>query len=165
MSTKERLIPGPDHPITVAPTGKHVVVKAGGKVIAETDSALTLQESNYPPVQYLPLQDVDADVISPTDHETYCPYKGDASYYSLSTADGELENVIWTYEQPYDAVAEIKDHVAFYPNKGRDQRRLIAPDCFTTLPLVAQRERVRWIRPQRVRRCSRDTEEWPSREG
>ena len=117
MSTKQRLIPGPDHPITVAPTGKHVVVKAGGKVIAETDSALTLQESNYPPVQYLPLQAVDADVISPTDHETYCPYKGDASYYSLSTPDGELENVIWTYEHPYDAVAEIKDHVAFYPNK------------------------------------------------
>jgi uncharacterized protein (DUF427 family) len=117
MSTKERLIPGPDHPITVAPTGKHVVVKAGGKVIAETDSALTLQESNYPPVQYLPLHDVDADVISRSDHETYCPYKGDASYYSLSTSDGELENVIWTYEQPYDAVAEIKDHVAFYPNK------------------------------------------------
>ena len=55
MSTKERLIPGPDHPITVAPTGKQVVVKAGGKVIAETDSALTLQESNYPPVQYVPL--------------------------------------------------------------------------------------------------------------
>jgi uncharacterized protein (DUF427 family) len=117
MSTRQRLIPGPDHPITVAPTGKHVVVKAGGKVIAETDSALTLQESNYPPVQYLPLQDVDADVISPTDHETYCPYKGDASYYSLSTPDGELENVTWTYEHPYDAVAEIKDHVAFYPNK------------------------------------------------
>jgi uncharacterized protein (DUF427 family) len=117
MSTKERLIPGPDHPITVAPTGKHVVVKAGGKVIAETDSALTLRESNYPPVQYLPLQDVDAAVISPTDHETYCPYKGDASYYSLSTPDGELENVIWTYEQPYDAVADIKDHVAFYPDK------------------------------------------------
>jgi uncharacterized protein (DUF427 family) len=117
MSTKERLIPGPDHPITVAPTGKHVVVKAGGKVIAETDSALTLQESNYPPVQYLPLQDVDADVISPTDHKTYCPYKGDASYYSVSIADDELENVTWTYEQPYDAVAEIKDHVAFYPNK------------------------------------------------
>jgi uncharacterized protein (DUF427 family) len=117
MSTKERLIPGPDHPITVAPTGKHVAVKAGGKVIAETDSALTLQESSYPPVQYLPLKDVDADVIRRTDHETYCPYKGDASYYSLSTGDGELENVIWTYEQPYDAVAEIKDHVAFYPNK------------------------------------------------
>jgi uncharacterized protein (DUF427 family) len=117
MSTKERLIPGPDHPITVAPTGKHVVVKAAGKVIAESDSALTLQESNYPPVQYLPLQDVDADVISPTDHETYCPYKGDASYYSVSTVDGDFENVIWTYEQPYDAVADIKDHVAFYPNK------------------------------------------------
>jgi uncharacterized protein (DUF427 family) len=117
MSTKERLIPGPDHPITVAPTGKHVVVKARSKVVAETDRALTLQESDYPAVQYVPLQDVDADVISPTDHQTYCPYKGDASYYSLSTDDGELENVIWTYEQPYDAVAEIKDHVAFYPDK------------------------------------------------
>jgi uncharacterized protein (DUF427 family) len=117
MPTKERLIPGPDHPITVVPTGKHVAVKVGGQVIAETDSALTLQESNYPPVQYLPLKDVDADVINRTDHETYCPYKGDASYYSLSTGDGELENAIWTYEQPYDAVAEIKHHVAFYPNK------------------------------------------------
>ncbi|MBV8956343.1 MAG: DUF427 domain-containing protein [Solirubrobacterales bacterium] len=86
-------------------------------MIAETDSALTLQESNYPPVQYLPLQDVDADVISPTDHLTYCPYKGDASYYSPSTAGGELENVMWTHEQPYGAVAEIKDHAAFYPNR------------------------------------------------
>jgi uncharacterized protein (DUF427 family) len=130
MSTKERLIPGPDHPITIAPTGKHVVVKAGGKVIAETDSALTLQESNYQPVQYLPLQDVDADVISPTDHETYCPYKGDASYYSLSTADGELENVIWTYEQPYDAVAEINGSRRVLSEQGRDQRRLTAPYCF-----------------------------------
>jgi uncharacterized protein (DUF427 family) len=117
MSTKERLIPGPDHPITISPTGKHVVVKAGDKVIAQTDNALTLQESDYPAAQYIPLEDVDADVISRTDHQTYCPYKGDASYYSVTVGDGELENVIWTYEEPYEAVADIQGHVAFYPNR------------------------------------------------
>jgi uncharacterized protein (DUF427 family) len=117
MTTRTRLEPGPDHPITIAPTGRHVVVRAGDQVIAETDRALTLEEANYGPVQYLPLADVDAAVLSPTDHETYCPFKGEASYYTVTTPGGELENVIWTYTEPYDAVSEIAGHVAFYTDR------------------------------------------------
>ena len=117
MTTRTRLEPGPDHPITIAPTGRHVVVRAGGQVIAETDQALTLEEANYGPVQYVPLADVDATVLRSTDHGTYCPYKGEASYYTVATPAGELENVIWTYEEPYDAVSEIAGHVAFYTDR------------------------------------------------
>ncbi|WIY02814.1 DUF427 domain-containing protein [Amycolatopsis mongoliensis] len=116
MPEKKVLVPGPDHPITVEPTRARVVVKAGGRVVADSRSALTLQESNYPAAQYIPRADVDFQVLERTDHETYCPYKGDASYYSLNVGDVQAENAIWTYEKPYDAVAPIKDHVAFYPN-------------------------------------------------
>ncbi|WP_086843476.1 DUF427 domain-containing protein [Amycolatopsis kentuckyensis] len=113
---KKVLQPGPDHPITVEPTKARVVVKAGGRVIADSRNAFTLQESTYPAVQYIPLADVDAAVLERTDHETYCPYKGEAGYYSLNVGDVQAENAVWTYEKPYDAVAPIKDHVAFYPN-------------------------------------------------
>jgi uncharacterized protein (DUF427 family) len=113
---KQVLQPGPDHPITVEPTKARVVVKAGGRVIADSRNAFTLQESTYPAVQYVPLADVDSAVLERTDHETYCPYKGEAGYYSLNVGDVKAENAVWTYEKPYDAVAPIKDHVAFYPN-------------------------------------------------
>jgi uncharacterized protein (DUF427 family) len=114
---REQLIPGPDHPITITPTGKRVTVKAGGRVIAETTDALTLQEASYPAVHYLPLDDVDPAVLRRSDAQTYCPYKGEASYYSLVTDDGELADVIWTYERPHAAVADIKERVAFYANR------------------------------------------------
>lgn len=114
---REQLIPGPDHPITVTPTAQRVTVKVGGRTIADTTDAFTLQEASYPAVQYLPLDSVDPAVLRPSDSETYCPYKGEASYYSLVTDGGELTDAVWTYRQPYDAVAEIKDHVAFYPDK------------------------------------------------
>ncbi|MEV4147316.1 DUF427 domain-containing protein [Amycolatopsis sp. NPDC049691] len=116
MPEKKVLVPGPDHPITVEPTKARVVVKAGGRVIADSRNAFTLQESTYPAVQYIPLADVDAAVLERTDHETYCPYKGEASYYSLNAGEVKGENAVWTYEKPYDPVAPIKDHVAFYPN-------------------------------------------------
>jgi uncharacterized protein (DUF427 family) len=116
MPEKKVLVPGPDHPITVEPTKARVVVKAGGRVVADSRNALTLQESNYPAAQYIPRADVDFSVLERTDHETYCPYKGDSSYYSLNVGEVKAENAIWTYEKPYDAVASIKDHVAFYPN-------------------------------------------------
>ena|ERR1700742_3201889 len=115
--SKPVLIPGPDHPITVEPTGKHVTVKVGDRVIAESDGSLTLQEANYPAVQYVPLADVDPAVLEKTDHATYCPYKGDASYYSIAADGGTLENAVWTYEQPYESVADIAGHVAFYTNR------------------------------------------------
>ncbi|WP_326946814.1 DUF427 domain-containing protein [Amycolatopsis sp. NBC_01307] len=116
MPEKKVLVPGPDHPITVEPTKARVVVKAGGRVVADSRNALTLQESNYPAAQYIPRADVDFSLLERTDHETYCPYKGDSNYYSLNAGDVKVENAIWTYEKPYDAVASIKDHVAFYPN-------------------------------------------------
>jgi len=114
MPEKKVLVPGPDHPITVEPTKARVVVKAGGRVVADSRNALTLQESTYPAVQYIPIEHVDPDLLVASDHETYCPYKGEASYYSLNAGEVKGENAVWTYEKPYDPVAPIKDHVAFY---------------------------------------------------
>ena len=113
------LTPTDKHPITIAPTDGRVVVRVGGTVVADSDHALTLREASYPPVQYIPLADVDPAVLRPSQTATYCPYKGDASYYSLQTPDGETAtDLIWTYEQPYEAVSEIKGHVAFYANRA-----------------------------------------------
>jgi uncharacterized protein (DUF427 family) len=106
-------VPGPDHPITVAPTRKRVVVRAGGRVIADTRGALTLQEASYPPVQYIPRGDADMGQLTRTVQTTYCPYKGDASYYSLPNA----ENAVWSYETPHPAMAAIKEYLAFYPDR------------------------------------------------
>src|SRR5262245_49434473 len=115
--SREIKTPGPDHPITVEKNPERVVVRVGDKVVADTNAALSLQESNYPAVQYIPLADVDQSLLKDSTTSTYCPYKGDASYYTLVTADGELADAIWTYVEPYPAVAEIAGHVAFYPNK------------------------------------------------
>ena len=111
--------PTAEHPITVEPTGKHVTVRVNGEVVAETDDALTLQESTYPAVHYIPLHDVVEGVLTSSDTSTYCPYKGDASYYHVTTTAGDtVEDVIWTYQQPYPAVGDIAGHVAFYPDKA-----------------------------------------------
>jgi uncharacterized protein (DUF427 family) len=119
MSDRPVLEPTAAHPITVEPTGKHVTVRVNGELIAETDEALTLRESTYPAVQYIPLHDVVAARLKPSDTETYCPYKGEASYYHVvSEAGATLEDVIWTYQQPYPAVGQIVGHVAFYPDKA-----------------------------------------------
>ncbi|GAA1551546.1 DUF427 domain-containing protein [Kribbella lupini] len=117
MSDKPVKIPGPDHPITVEKNPDRVVVKVAGQVLADTRGALSLQESTYPAVQYLPRGDVDLSLLERTDHTTYCPYKGDAAYYSIPALGEAGVNAVWTYEQPYDAVADIKDHVAFYTDR------------------------------------------------
>jgi uncharacterized protein (DUF427 family) len=96
-----------------------VTVHVGGVQVAESDNALSLAEATYPVVQYIPIGDVDQSLLVRTDTQTYCPYKGDASYYSVRTPDGQTEtDLIWTYEQPYEAVAEIAEHVAFYANRA-----------------------------------------------
>jgi uncharacterized protein (DUF427 family) len=110
-------IPGPDHPITIAKNPDRVLVKAGDQVIADTREALSLQEASYPAVQYIPRDDVDLTLLERTDHHTYCPYKGDASYYSVLPAGATGVNAVWTYEQPYDAVADIREYLAFYPDR------------------------------------------------
>ena len=111
-------IPGPDHPITIAPNPKRVRITAGGKVVAETTKALTLRESSYPPVQYIPRADADMALLTATDRSTHCPYKGDAGYFTIDTGGKTLDNAIWTYDKPYDAVKEIAGHLAFYPDKA-----------------------------------------------
>jgi uncharacterized protein (DUF427 family) len=119
MSSRPILQPTTQHPITVSPTGRHVAVRVNGELVAETDNALTLQESTYPAVQYIPLSDVNRDLLRPTDTATYCPYKGDASYYSVVTSAGDtVDDAIWTYVEPYAAVATIAGHVAFYADKA-----------------------------------------------
>ena len=112
-------IPGPDHPITIAPTGRPVQVLAGGQEIARTDDALTLAEANYPPVQYLPREAADMSKLQRSSERTYCPYKGEAAYFHIVAGDVRIENVVWSYEDPYPAVAEIKGRLAFYPDRTR----------------------------------------------
>lgn len=109
--------PGPDHPITVTPASQRVVVKVAGRILADSRRALTLKEANYPAVQYIPREDVDMSLLTHTDHATYCPYKGECSYYSISTGGERGVNAVWTYENPYDAVGAIKAHLAFYPDR------------------------------------------------
>jgi uncharacterized protein (DUF427 family) len=110
-------IPGPDHPISVERNSGRVVVTVGGKVIADTRDALTLHEAHYPAVQYIPRKDVDMAQLARSDRITYCPYKGDASYFSIPVGGERSIDAVWTYETPYPAVADIKDHLAFYPDR------------------------------------------------
>lgn len=117
MADKPVKIPGPDHPITIAPTAGRIVVTVGGQTIADTTHALTLQEAAYPPVHYIPRADVRMDALARTEHGSYCPYKGEASYYSIPAGGDRSANAIWTYEHPYDAVAQIGDYLAFYPDR------------------------------------------------
>ena len=117
MKERQIRVPGPDHPITIERNPVRVVVSVPGRVIADTRDALTLRESTYPPVQYIPLKDVDMSLLEPTDHSTYCPYKGDCAYYSIPIGGDKSMNAVWTYEVPFAAVAEIKDHFAFYPDR------------------------------------------------
>jgi uncharacterized protein (DUF427 family) len=110
-------IPGLDHPITVEPAGERVTVRVEGRVVADTTAALRLQEASYPPVYYVPIEDVDETVLERSSTSTYCPFKGNASYYRIVTGDTAVDDAIWTYERPYSAVAEIAGHVAFYPDR------------------------------------------------
>ncbi|WP_295996542.1 DUF427 domain-containing protein [Rugamonas sp.] len=116
-TTKTVKIPGPDHPITIVRSGARVVVTLAGRVIADSTDALTLSEAAYPAVQYIPRKDVDLSQLERSAHSSYCPYKGDAAYFSIPAGGERAVNAIWTYEQPYEAVAAIKGHVAFYPDR------------------------------------------------
>ena len=110
-------LPGPDHPITIMPTKGRVVVKFGGQAIADTMRAMTLKEAGYPGVQYIPRADTKMELLEPTAHKTNCPYKGEASYFTVKAGGRVAENAVWSYETPYPAVAEIEGRVAFYPDR------------------------------------------------
>jgi uncharacterized protein (DUF427 family) len=117
MSAKPMKLPNPEHPITIEPNPRRIVVSMAGRVIADTHAALTLREASYPAVQYIPRKDVDMALLQRTDHSTYCPYKGDCAYFSIPIGGGRATNAVWTYEGPFAAVADIKDHLAFYPDR------------------------------------------------
>jgi len=116
MTSRPSLTPGPDHPITIEHNPNRVQVRAGGILIADTTDALALYEASYPPVQYIPRADADMAQLKRSDHSTYCPYKGEASYFDVVSLGDKGVNAVWTYERPYPAAAEIEGRLAFYPN-------------------------------------------------
>jgi len=117
MTAKIAKLPDADHPITMMRNPARIVVSAGGRIVADTTEALTLREASYPAVHYIPRKDVDMSLLQRTDHATYCPYKGNCAYYSIPAGGERSANAVWTYEQPFAAVAAIKDHLAFYPSR------------------------------------------------
>jgi len=117
MKERQIRIPGPDHPISIEHNPVRVVVSVAGQVVADTRNAVTLREADYSAVQYIPREDVDFTQLEQTDHSTYCPYKGDCSYYSIPAGGKKSVNAVWTYEDPYPAVTQIKGHIAFYPDR------------------------------------------------
>ena len=117
MKEKQVKLPGPDHPISIQRNQARVVVSVAGRVIADTSNALTLCEAAYPPVQYIPAEHVDFSQLERTDHATYCPYKGDCHYYSIPAGGKKSVDAVWSYDDPFPAVAQIRGHVAFYPER------------------------------------------------
>ena len=114
---KEIKIPDPDHPVTISTVEGKVSVTVAGRIVAESTRALRLEEKGYPPVYYLPRNDADLSLLVQTTNYTYCPYKGDCSYYSIPIGGSRSENAVWTYERPHEAVAGIREYLAFYPSR------------------------------------------------
>ena len=114
---KEIKVPGPDHPITISPAEGKVRATVAGRIVAESTRALRLEEKGYPPVYYLPRSDADMSLLVQTTRYTYCPYKGDCTYYGIPIGGTKSEYAVWTYEKPHEAVASIKEHLAFYPSQ------------------------------------------------
>jgi uncharacterized protein (DUF427 family) len=134
-TTKTIKIPGPDHPISIERNPKRLVVSIGGTIVADSRRALTLHEKGYPAVQYIPREDVDMTLLERSDHTTYCPYKGECSYFSIPLCGKRGINAVWTYENPYDAVAPIKNHLAFYSDRVNALE--LRPDTYYGRTLVS----------------------------
>jgi uncharacterized protein (DUF427 family) len=117
MSGRPRRIPGADHPISIERSPSRIVVTVAGRIVADSSDAVALREASYPPVQYIPRKDVDMSLLERTGHATYCPYKGDCSYYSIPAGGDRSVNAVWTYEDPYPAVAQIAGYLAFYADR------------------------------------------------
>src|SRR3984893_14596054 len=117
MTEKQIKLPGPDHPISIQRNPARVVVYVAGRVVADTRNALMLFEAAYQLVQYIPSEDVDFSQLERSDHATYCPYKGDCSYYTIPAGGKKSVNAVWSYQEPFPAVEQIRGHVAFYPDR------------------------------------------------
>lgn len=107
----------PDYRVDLEPNPKRVRIALGAKTIAESDRSLQVIETKHDPVVYIPREDVRMDLLERTDHETFCPFKGEASYWTIRIGDQVLENAVWTYEDPFDEVAGLKDYVSFYTDR------------------------------------------------
>jgi uncharacterized protein (DUF427 family) len=116
-AAKDVRISGPEHPITITPNTNRVIVSFGGRAVADSRRSLTLKEASLPAVHYIPREDADMKALERTDHTTYCPYKGDAVYYSIRAGGRSSQNAVWSYEAPHAAMAAIKDYLAFYPDR------------------------------------------------
>jgi uncharacterized protein (DUF427 family) len=132
MAEKPHKIPGPDHPITIERSAARIRVTVAGRVIADSTEALILREASYPGVEYIPRKDVDLSQLERTEHATYCPYKGDCSYYSIPVGGERSVNAVWTYEEPYPAVSQIAGHLAFYPSRVDKIEELPKPTSAST---------------------------------
>jgi uncharacterized protein (DUF427 family) len=117
MQEKQVKLPGPDHPISIERNPARVVVTVAGRVVADSRNALTLREAAYRPMQYIPPEDVDFSQLERTNHVTYCPYKGDCSYYSVPAGGEKSVNAVWSYEDPFPVVEQVRGHLAFYPER------------------------------------------------
>jgi len=117
MTKNSIKLPSPDHPIRIEPASKRVVVALGNRTVADTSKALMLREANYPAVQYIPRNDVDMSALVRSATTSYCPYKGEASYFSIPSGGKRSVDAVWSYEAPHQAVGEIKDYLAFYPDR------------------------------------------------
>ena len=117
MTSRTMLAPSEAHPITIEPNPNRITVRIGERIIADTRAALSLREASYPVVHYIPRADIDMDQLRRSDHASYCPYKGDASYFDLPALGSAGSNAVWTYEAPYEAAAAIAGHLAFYADR------------------------------------------------
>jgi uncharacterized protein (DUF427 family) len=127
LNAKTMKLPGTDHPITIELSHARVIVSVARIEIVNTRDALILREASYPPVLYIPRKDADMSRLERSDHSTYCPYKGDCTYYSIPLGGSASVDAVWTYERPYAAVAEIQGHLAFY--RDRVDSMTVAPDA------------------------------------
>ena len=107
----------PDHRVDLLPEERRVRVTFGGTVIADSKRALRVEETGHGPVHYVPEKDVRLDLMHPTEHKTYCPFKGDCSYWTVAVDGGKAENAVWGYRAPYDEANGLAGHYAFYTSR------------------------------------------------
>lgn len=117
MDNRPIRIPGAHHPISVTAQSRRVVITVAGRIIADSRNVLLLREASYPPVPYFPREDVAMDLLTRSTTKTYCPYKGEASYFSITPGGARSTDAVWSYEAPFEAVAAIRNHLAFYPDR------------------------------------------------
>ena len=107
----------PDYRVDLDPNPQKVRVRFAGEVVAESERSVLVRETKHEPVVYFPRADVRMDLLEHTGHETTCPFKGEASYWTIRVGERVAENAVWSYEDPFEDVAGLKDYVAFYPDR------------------------------------------------